>query len=54
VINVPMVCDHLLDDRWTNNRFWLWWRRRWRRRGWRTLLHASDNDFVLDLLPRRR
>jgi hypothetical protein len=51
MVNVPVMCDDLLDNRRTD--LWLrGWRRWWRRRGWRgrgsgcSLLLASDDDFV--------
>jgi hypothetical protein len=47
------MSDHLLNYGWSDNRFWLWWWRRGRGRSWRTLLHASDDDFVLDFFSGR-
>jgi hypothetical protein len=61
VINVAMVVDDLLNNRWPNDRLrWWWWRRR--RRGWfswwlwsRGPFSSANDDFLtFDLTGRRR
>lgn len=51
MVDVPVMCDDLLDD-WRSD-LWLgrWWRRWWRWRGLRrrrALFHTANDYFVLD------
>src|SRR6478735_5662585 len=61
VINMAMVMNDFLNDRWSYNRLW-WWRWRRRRRSWLawwlwsrgTFSSADDNLLTLNLTRWRR